>query len=117
MRKDLQREGKGVASRYFQLLSGHAAIGPYLAETTKTIRFDKRWWCGSGEQQSRHHLFANAGPGRSRSGNCGGASGRPVSRNTRERQPSAAIQGRESDSGRSKFFAGHRGRKDGTPGG
>ena len=31
-----EREGKGVASHFFQLLSGHAAIGPYLANTTKT---------------------------------------------------------------------------------
>ena len=37
IRKGLQREGKGVVSQFFQLLSGHAAIGPYLAETTKTI--------------------------------------------------------------------------------
>ena len=50
VRKGLQRENKGVASRYFQLLSGHAAIGPYLAETTKTIQSDKCWWCGSGER-------------------------------------------------------------------
>ena len=54
---DLQGESKGVTSRYFQLLSRHAAIGPYLDETTKTIRSDKCWWCNSGERQARHHLF------------------------------------------------------------
>ena len=57
IRKDLQRENKGIASPYFQLLFGHAAIGPYLADTIKTIQSDKCWRCGSGERQSRHHLF------------------------------------------------------------
>ena len=64
IREHPQKEGKGVASRFFQLLSGHAAIGPYLAEKTKTIQSDKCWWCGSGERQSRHHLFISAGPSR-----------------------------------------------------
>ena len=85
IRKDLQKEGKGVASRFFQLLSGHAAIGPYLAERIKTFQSNKCWWCGSGERQSRHHLFVKC---RSRSRSCGGASGRPASGRTRERQPS-----------------------------
>ena len=35
IRKGLQRESKGVASRYFQPLWGYAAIGPYLAKTTR----------------------------------------------------------------------------------
>ena len=34
---DLRMERKGVASRFFQLASEHAAIGSYLAEKTKTI--------------------------------------------------------------------------------
>ena len=46
-----------MASRFFQLLSGHAAIGPYPADVTKTTRSDKCWRCNSGERQSRHHLF------------------------------------------------------------
>ena len=50
---------KGVASRYFRLLSGHAATGTYLAEKVKAIRSSERWWCGSGERQSRHHLFVS----------------------------------------------------------
>ena len=49
-RKDLQREIKGVASRYFQLLSGHAAIGPYLVGVAKTIQSGGCWWCNSGER-------------------------------------------------------------------
>ena len=39
-----------MASRYFQLLSGHAAIGPCLKEKTKATQSDKCWWCGSGER-------------------------------------------------------------------
>ena len=57
VRKHLQREGKGIAGRFFQLLSGHATIGPYLAEKIKTIQSDKSWWCSSGERQPRNHLF------------------------------------------------------------
>ena len=52
IRKDFLKEGKGVASRFFQL-SGHAAIGIYLVERTKTIQSDKCWWCGSGERPPR----------------------------------------------------------------
>lgn len=36
--------------------SGYVAIGPYLAEKSKTIRSDKCWWYGSGERQPHHHL-------------------------------------------------------------
>ena len=52
-----ERAGKGMASRFFQLLSGHTAVGPHLVEKTKTIQSDKCWWCGSGERQWRHRLF------------------------------------------------------------
>ena len=38
IQKDLRKEDKGIASRYFQLLYGHAAIGPYLADVIKTVR-------------------------------------------------------------------------------
>ena len=43
-----------MASKFFQPLSDHAAIGPYLAER---IQSDKCWWCGSGERQSCHRFF------------------------------------------------------------
>ena len=56
VRPDLRKEGKGVASRSFQLLFGRATIGSYLVEKTKTIRSSECWSCGS-ERQSRHHLF------------------------------------------------------------
>ena len=47
--QDLRKERKEIAIRYFQLLSGHAVIGPHLAERAKTIRSSECWWCGSGE--------------------------------------------------------------------
>ena len=55
--KDLRKEGEGVVSKVFQLLSGYAVIGSYLKDKTKTTQSDKCWWCGRGERQSRHHLF------------------------------------------------------------
>ena len=45
-----------MASQFYQLLSGHAAVGPYLKEM-KLAQSDACWRCGSGERQSRHHLF------------------------------------------------------------
>ena len=57
MRKNLRRERKEAAARYFQLLSGHAAIGSFLAERTGSVPSSECWWCGSGKRQSRHHLF------------------------------------------------------------
>ena len=38
-----------VAGRYYQLLSGRAAIGPYLCDRIRKIDTDECWWCGSGE--------------------------------------------------------------------
>ena len=56
-RKQLRRARKSVSGRYFQLMSGHAAIGPYLKDKIKKADDDKCWWCGGGKQQARHHLF------------------------------------------------------------
>ena len=55
-RKLLWRVPKSIASRYYQLLSGHAAIGPYLKDKIHKID-DRCWRCGGGKQQTRHHLF------------------------------------------------------------
>ena len=52
-RKLLRRAPKHIAGRYYQLLSGHAAIGPYLEDKVD----DDRCWCGGGKRQTRHHLF------------------------------------------------------------
>ena len=56
-RQQLCRTRKEVTGRYYQLLSGHVATGSYFRGKIQTDS-DKCWWCGSGERQSRHHLFA-----------------------------------------------------------
>lgn len=56
IRPELRKERKELASRYYQLQSGHTAIGTYLRRIRKTDT-DKCWWCHSGKRQSRHHLF------------------------------------------------------------
>ena len=39
-----------MASRYYQLLSGHAAIGTtYLHDKIHKTDTDECWWCDSGE--------------------------------------------------------------------
>ena len=55
-RKGLGKVRKGLAGRFYQLLSGHAATGPHLKRIGQT-QDDRCWWCGSGETQTRHHLF------------------------------------------------------------
>ena len=56
-RKLLRGAPKSIASRYYQLLSGHAAIGPFLKDKIHKAADDKCWWCGGGKQQTRHHFF------------------------------------------------------------
>ena len=50
----LQRTGKELASRFFQLV-GHAMIAPHLKEKFGWVESDSCWWCSSG-RQSREHL-------------------------------------------------------------
>ena len=52
----LQRVRKDLASRFFQLASGHAMIAPFLKEKFGWVESDQCWWCCSG-RQSREHLF------------------------------------------------------------
>ena len=52
----LQRVRKDLASRFFQLASGHAMIAPFLKEKFGWVESDQCWWCSSG-RQSREHLF------------------------------------------------------------
>ena len=56
IRGPLRRARKGVASRFFQLLSGHAMIAPFLKEKWGWTDSDRCWWCYGG-RQSRDHLF------------------------------------------------------------
>ena len=57
-RQHLRRERKELAGRYYQFLSGHAAIGAYLRDKLHKIDSDKCWWCDTGQRQSRFHLVA-----------------------------------------------------------
>ena len=55
---DVDRGSHTLAKdRYYQLLSGHAAIGPYLKDKIRRTDDDRCWWCAGGKQQTRHHLF------------------------------------------------------------
>ena len=51
--KGLCRTPKSIAS---QLLSGHAAIGPYLKDKIHYAVDDKCWWCGGGKQYEMQGL-------------------------------------------------------------
>ena len=55
--KLLRQTPKSIASRYYQLLSGHAAIGQYLKDRIHKIVDDKCGWCGGRKWQTRRHLF------------------------------------------------------------
>ena len=57
MRKELKGVRKERAGRFYQLLSGHAATAPHL-KRVGLIDTDSCWWCGSGERQTRLHLFS-----------------------------------------------------------
>ena len=56
MRKDLGGCRKELAGRFYQLLSGHAATAEHLVRVGQAEN-DTCFWCGSGEKQTRHHLF------------------------------------------------------------
>ena len=57
MRQELRAVRKELASCYYQLLSGHAATAPHLKRVGQASS-DECWWCGSGERQTRLHLFS-----------------------------------------------------------
>ena len=52
----LGRTERSLATRYFQLASGHAMTAPFLRDKFKWVDSDQCWWCSSG-RQSREHLF------------------------------------------------------------
>ena len=45
------KASKAVASRYYQLRTGHALIGPHLKKIGKRAS-DTCWWCDRGVKQS-----------------------------------------------------------------
>ena len=56
MRKELGKTRKELASRFYQLLSGHAATAEHLRRVGQADS-DRCFWCGSEAVQTRHHLF------------------------------------------------------------
>ena len=56
IRPVLRTTRKRVAARFFQLLSGHPLITPFLRDRWGWIETDRCWWCEEG-RQSREHLF------------------------------------------------------------
>ena len=46
-----------TAARFFQLLSGHAMITPFLKERWGWTDTDICWWCNRGRQSREQHLF------------------------------------------------------------
>ena len=52
----LGRARKSLASRFFQLASGHAMTAPFLKDKFGWVDSDQCWWCCGG-RQSREHLF------------------------------------------------------------
>ena len=56
MRKALNTTRKEIAGRFFQLLSGNAAVAEHLVRVGQAPA-DTCWFCGTGERQARFHLF------------------------------------------------------------
>ena len=56
MRKELGKCPKELAGRFYQLASGHVAVAEHLVRVGQADS-DTCFWCGSGERQTRHHLF------------------------------------------------------------
>ena len=54
--KSLQGTSRELASRFFQLASGHAMIALFLKEKFGWVESDLCWWCCS-DRLSREHLF------------------------------------------------------------
>ena len=56
MRKALNKTRKELAGRYYQLLSGHAAVAEHLKRVGQ-MQSDRCFWCGTDEKQTRFHLL------------------------------------------------------------
>ena len=59
-RRALRMVRKSLAGRYYQLLSGYAAIGSFLHERIAgPLRLESSdcRWCDSGKREPRHNLF------------------------------------------------------------
>ena len=59
-KRAMRRVRKSTAQPYYQLMSGHAAIGSFLHDRMtgpQRLESDGCWWCNCRRRQSRHHLF------------------------------------------------------------
>ena len=52
----LRNAPKEIASRFFQIASGHAMMAPFLKEKFGWVESDSCWWCGGGKQTREHVL-------------------------------------------------------------
>ena len=59
-RKQLRRARKAVASRYYQLMSGHAAIGPYLKDKIRLTEDTRCWWSEGGKKPTSNTFSRSA---------------------------------------------------------
>jgi hypothetical protein len=50
IRKHLRSERKETATRYYQLMTGHAVIALYLKNKLKKRDLEECWWCQSGKK-------------------------------------------------------------------
>ena len=57
-RRHLRSVRKELAGRFYQFLSGRAAVGSYLHDKIHKIDSDRYWWRNTGERQSRFHPTA-----------------------------------------------------------
>jgi hypothetical protein len=53
----LCRIRKELALRYYQLMTGHVVIAPYLKHKIKMSDSDSCWWCEKDVHHTREHLF------------------------------------------------------------
>ena len=85
-RRTLRRVRKSLAGRYYQLLSGHAAIGSFLHERmVEALRLERRGVITASESRAIICL-QSARPGSLRSGGCGRGWERAVVGSTRGRR-------------------------------
>ena len=91
IRPQLRGVAKGVAARFFQLLSGHATIAPFLEERWGRTDADVCWWCdATGGDRAENTSSRSAGPGRRRSESFGRGWERPLGQGKRRANPSRA---------------------------
>ena len=50
----LRKVPKDLASRFFQLASGHAMTAPFLKDKFRWTDSDICWWCSKGRQTREH---------------------------------------------------------------